>query len=163
MSVTDFNHVELLLNSFVKSKFLFLDLWNDISSQIDCTQVQQLLVCFHITCCAFYLIGQSTHIVRVLEERTDSFPSLVQRLNVLLSRVLFFGQLDIAFFDFCSFLNCVGYSLEVEEFALDPVVDIHESIAQIGIDVVHRLFDVLVVWVVEYELTAVVVRVVRQV
>jgi hypothetical protein len=40
--------------------------------------------------------------------------------------------------------------LEVEEFALDPVVDIHESIAQIGIDVVHRLFDVLVVWVVEH-------------
>lgn len=43
------------------------------------------------------------------------------------------------------------------------MVDVHKSIAQIGIDVVHRLFDVLVVWVIEHKLAAVVVRVVGQV
>jgi len=55
--VADFNYVKLLLYSFVKSKFFFLDLGDDVSSQIDCTQVQQLLVRFNVTLSAFHLVG----------------------------------------------------------------------------------------------------------
>lgn len=129
--------MELLRHFLVEFQFFFLDLWNHVSAQIDSYQVEQLLVGLHITMGAFNLVSHATNIILVFEERANGFLSLVETLNVLLSGGLLLLERHRLRLDFSASIDCLCDSLEIVEFSLDPMVNVNERVAKVGIKMIH--------------------------
>jgi len=163
VAVTDFHDVELSNDVAVHIEPVLLHLGDNSHTEVDSHQVEQLLEGRDVVFKLLNLPLKATNIVLVLEEGTDRLVSSLEVTDVLHSGLLLPIGLEKLLVKIKPHCARISYSLEVIELTLHPVVDVDESVADVGTGRCHLVLKGRVVGVVEHEAVGLHVHVVSEV
>lgn len=163
MVVANLNDVELLLHQPVSLELFGFEFRQDFFAEVYGDKVEESLCGFSVFGLSVERVGQTTDVVFFLEHSANSSFARLQGVDVILSGQLLLQQVGKLGFNQLTTFHSALKCLEVVQLTLDPVIDINERIAQVHRDVVHRLFQAVVVRMVDNQPLSIHVTVVGQI